>query len=40
MSLAKVGGKLKKQIVILPGEFSSGLPKVVQRFVEEMLYGI
>ena len=40
MNLTKITGKLKAQIQIFSGKLSSGLPKVSQRFVEEMIYGI
>ncbi len=40
MNLTKITAKLKAQIQVFSGKLSSGLPKVSQRFVEEMIYGI
>jgi hypothetical protein len=40
MNLAKISGKLNDQIRIFSGKVSQGLPKVGQRFVAEMLYGL
>lgn len=40
MDCARIASKLREQIVEFSGELSSGWPKVVRRFVAEMLYGI
>ena len=40
MNLTKITGKLKAQIQIFSGKLSADLPKVSQRFVEEVIYGI
>jgi hypothetical protein len=40
MDYAKIAWKLREQMVIFSGELSSGLPKVVRRFIAEMIYGI
>jgi hypothetical protein len=40
MDCARIASKLREQIVQFSGELSSGWPKVVRRFVVEMLYGI
>ena len=40
MHSAKIAGKLKEQILQFSGELSRGLPKVLSRFVAEMIYGI
>jgi hypothetical protein len=40
MDCARIACKLREQIFQFSGELSSGLPKVVSRFVAEMLYGI
>jgi len=40
MNYARISLKLKEQILRFSGELSSGLPKVVRRFLREMIYGI
>ena len=40
MDYAKTAHKLREQIVHFSGELSAGLPKVVRRFVAEMIFGI
>jgi len=40
MDYAKTAHKLREQIVNFSGELSTGLPKVVRRFVAEMIFGI
>lgn len=40
MNISKVAGKIQAQIHHFSGKLSQGLPKVAQRFVEEMIYGI
>ena len=40
MNDSRVANKLRAQMVEFSGVISSGLPKVAQRFVQEMLYGI
>lgn len=40
MDYAKIAGKLREQMVRFSGELSCGQPKVVDRFVAEMLYGV
>lgn len=40
MDWARIAAKLREQIVQFSGELSSGLPKVVRRFIAEMVYGI
>lgn len=40
MDYSRVARKLRERIGVFSGEVSRGLPKVAQRFVNEMLYGI
>ena len=40
MYFAKIAQKLRVQIVRFSGELSAGLPKVMRRFVAEMIFGI
>jgi hypothetical protein len=40
MYFAKTAQKLREQMIRFSGELSTGLPKVVCRFVAEMIYGI
>jgi hypothetical protein len=40
MYFAKIAQKLREQMVRFSGELSAGLPKVVRRFVAEMIFGI
>ncbi len=40
MNVSKIAGKIQAQIHHFSGELSQGLPKVAQRFVEEVIYGI
>ncbi len=40
MYCAKIAHKLREQMVLVSGELSTGLPKVVRRFVAEMTFGI
>jgi hypothetical protein len=40
MDYGKIAGKLREQMVRFSGELSRGLPKVVGRFIAEMLYGV
>jgi hypothetical protein len=40
MHYAKIASKLREQIVRFSEELSASLPKVVRRFVTEMVYGI
>lgn len=40
MNRSQIANKLKGQIREFSGKLSNGLPKVVGRFMEEMLYGI
>lgn len=40
MNRSQVAHKLKGQVQEFSGKLSKGLPKVVERFVEEMLYGM
>jgi len=40
MDYAKTAHKLREQMVKFSGELSAGLPKVVRRFVAEMIFGI
>lgn len=40
MDYSRVARKLREKIAGFSGEVSKGLPKVAQRFVNEMLYGI
>jgi hypothetical protein len=40
MDYAKTAHKLREQMVRFSGELSAGLPKVVRRFVAEMIFGI
>jgi hypothetical protein len=40
MNRSQIASKLKGQIKEFSGKLCRGLPKVVGRFVEEMLYGI
>lgn len=40
MDSARIAQKLREQIVRFSGELSSGFPKVVGRFIAEMVYGV
>jgi len=40
MDSAKIAGKLRARILQFSGELSWGLPKVVKRFIGEMIYGV
>jgi len=40
MDCARIAFKLREQIVEFSGELSAGLPKVLRRFMTEMVYGI
>jgi hypothetical protein len=40
MYFAKTAQKLREQMVRFSGELSTGLPKVMRRFVAEMIFGI
>jgi hypothetical protein len=40
MNISKVAGKIQVQIHHFSGKLSQDLPKVAQRFVEEVIYGI
>jgi hypothetical protein len=40
MDYAKIAWKLREQMVRFSGELSHGLPKVVRRFIAEMIFGI
>jgi Transposase DDE domain len=40
MYFAKIGQKLREQMVQFSGELSTGLPKVARRFITEMIFGI
>jgi hypothetical protein len=40
MDYAKTAHKLREQMVKFSGELSAGLPKVVRRFMAEMIFGI
>jgi hypothetical protein len=40
MDFARIASKLREQIVEFSGELSVGLPKVLRRFMTEMVYGI
>jgi hypothetical protein len=40
MDSARIASKLREQILRFSGELSHGLPKVVGRFVSEMIYGV
>lgn len=40
MDYGKIAWKLREQMVRFSGELSRGLPKVVGRFIAEMLYGV
>ncbi|MFZ2053943.1 MAG: transposase [Candidatus Aminicenantales bacterium] len=40
MDYARIAQKLREQMARFSGELSSGFPKVVRRFLEEMIYGI
>jgi hypothetical protein len=40
MDYAKTAQKLREQMVRFSGELSAGLPKVVRRFMAEMIFGI
>ncbi|UCD58272.1 MAG: transposase [Candidatus Hydrogenedentota bacterium] len=40
MNRSQIANKLKGQIEEFSGKLSKGLPRVVERFMEEMLYGI
>ena len=40
MDYAKTAQKLREQMVRFSGELSTGLPKVMRRFMAEMIFGI
>jgi hypothetical protein len=40
MDSARIAGKLRAQILNFSGELSRGVPKVVHRFICEMIYGV
>ena len=40
MDCARIASKLREQIVQFSGELSAGFPKVLRRFMAEMVYGI
>jgi hypothetical protein len=40
MDCARIAQKLREQMVRFSGELSSGFPKVVGRFITEMVYGV
>jgi hypothetical protein len=40
MDCARIASKLREQMVQFSGELSAGLPKVLRRFMTEMIYGI
>ncbi|MGB8953514.1 MAG: hypothetical protein WCC06_12715 [Candidatus Aminicenantales bacterium] len=40
MDFARIASKLREQIFRFSGELSLGFPKVVRRFMTEMIYGI
>ena len=40
MNIAQIAGRLRATIVHFSGKLSSGLPKVMRRFVAEAMYGI
>jgi len=40
MDYSRIARKLREKIGVFSGELSKGLPKVVERFVREMVYGI
>ncbi len=40
MDIARTAQKLREQMVRFSGELSTGLPKVLRRFVAEMVFGI
>jgi len=40
MDCARIASKLREQIVEFSGELSAGLPKVLRRFMTEMVYGV
>ena len=40
MEYSKVAGRLREQIGRFSGELSKGLPKVSERLVSELVYGI
>jgi len=40
MDYAKIAQKLREQMARFSGELSSGFPKVVRRFMEDMIYGV
>src|SRR3990172_9498153 len=40
MNIHQISFRLKRQIALFSGKLSAGLPKVVGRFIAEMVYGI
>ena len=40
MDYARIVSKLREQIIKFSGELSAGWPKVLRRFIAEVVYGI